>query len=103
MTELNSNTFQEAILSEQPSVVDFWASWCMPCKIFAPVLEEVSDELDGKADFYKVNIDDHGDLAAQYGITSIPTVIVFKKGEVAERFVGVRGKDEVRQAVERQL
>ena len=103
MTELDNVTFQKAIHGEQPAEVDFWASWCMPCKIFAPVLDELSDELDGKADFYKLNIDDYGDLAQKYGITSIPTVIVFKNGEAADRMTGVQAKEKVLAAVEKHL
>jgi thioredoxin 1 len=103
MTELNNTTFQTAIDNEQPTVVDFWAGWCMPCKMFGPIFEEASDEMDGKADFYKVNVDDNGELAERYDVTTIPTVIVFKKGEVADRFVGVRNKEEVVAVVEKQL
>lgn len=103
MTELDNVSFQNILQSETPAVVDFWASWCMPCKIFAPVLEEISDELDGKADFYKLNIDDYSEIAQQYSISSIPTVIVFKKGEIAERMVGVRPKEEVLEAVTKHL
>lgn len=103
MTELNVVTFEEAVSGSTPAVVDFWAGWCMPCKIFAPVLEEVSEQMEGKADFYKLNIDDFGEIASKYGISSIPTVIVFKEGEPVDRMVGVRSKDEVVQMVEKNL
>jgi thioredoxin 1 len=103
MTELNNTTFQTAIDSEQPTVVDFWAGWCMPCKMFGPIFEEASDELDGKADFYKLNVDDNGEIAEKYDVNTIPTVIIFKKGEVVDQFVGVRNKEEVVAAVERQM
>lgn len=103
MTELDHIAFDEAIKGEHPAVIDFWAGWCMPCKIFAPVLEDVADELDGKADFYKLNIDDYSAIATKYGIASIPTVIVFKAGEELERMVGVRAKDEVLDMVQRHL
>jgi thioredoxin 1 len=103
MTELTNATFQKAIENEQPTVVDFWAGWCMPCKIYSPVFEELSFEMDGKADFYKVNVDENGDLAEKYAVDTIPTTIIFKKGEITDRFVGVRPKEEVIAAVEKQL
>lgn len=102
-TELDSASFEKAINSEKPAVVDFWAGWCMPCKIFSPVMEEVSDQLDGKADFYKLNIDDYQEIARDYSIASIPTVIVFKGGKAVEQFVGVRAKEEVVEAIEKHL
>lgn len=103
MIELDSATFQETINSEQPVFVDFWAEWCMPCKVFAPVLEELSDELDGKATFCKLNIDEHASLAQEYSIQSIPTVILFKNGEPEERIVGLRTKQQFMETVEKHL
>lgn len=95
MTELNLASFKEAINSEQPVVVDFWADWCMPCRILSPVLEDISDELDGKANFCKLNTDDNVELAQEYDITAIPTVIVFKKGMELDRMVGVVPKQNI--------
>ncbi|MFV0401356.1 MAG: thioredoxin [Oscillospiraceae bacterium] len=95
MKELDNNSFDTAIATTTPVLVDFWAGWCMPCKMFAPVLEELSDELDGKAVFYKLNIDDYGEIASRYGVTSIPTLILFKNGEEQERMIGVNPKDKV--------
>lgn len=103
MLELDNATFQEVIKSDTPVVVDFWANWCMPCKIFAPVLEELSDEYDGKAQFCKVNIDDCMELAEQYAVTSIPTVIIFKNGDPEVRMIGVRPKQEVLEALKQHL
>jgi len=100
MRELTNKSFDEAIGSEQPVIVDFWASWCMPCKIFAPVFEQLSDEYDGKAEFCKVNTEDSQDLAIKYNIEYIPTVIVFKRGEELERLQGVLSKEQVRQMLE---
>ncbi len=95
MLELNTATFKETIDGDMPVVVDFWAEWCMPCKMLAPVLEEISDELDGKAQFCKVNIDDNNDLAREYDVSMIPTVIIFKNGNAVERMVGVMPKRDI--------
>ncbi len=92
MLELDAKTFDKTIKSPQPVAVDFWADWCMPCRIFTPVLEELSDELDGKAVFCKLNIDDHAELAEKYEVAMIPTLIVFKDGEPLDRLVGVHPK-----------
>lgn len=75
-----------------PILVDFWAPWCGPCKAIAPVLEELSGELAGKLAIAKLNVDDAGDVAAQYGVRAIPTLILFKGGKVAEQFVGLMDK-----------
>ncbi|MDR2932365.1 MAG: thioredoxin [Oscillospiraceae bacterium] len=103
MTEFNADSFNETISQDIPTVVDFWATWCMPCKIFAPVMEEISDDMDGKAHFGKVDVDEERDLAMQYDIVSIPTLVIFKGGEEKERLVGVRKKDEVVEAIEKYL
>ncbi len=103
MLEMDLKSFNDAIQGEQPVVVDFWAAWCMPCKIFAPVLEELSDEMDGQVTFGKVNIDEVGELAQEYSVSSIPTVVVFQKGKELERMVGVRPKEEVREKLSKLL
>ena len=100
MIELNAETFDETIQSEAPVAVDFWAEWCMPCKIFAPVWEKLEDELSGKVTFCKLNVDDCGDIAIDHGIASIPTIIVFQNGEAVKQFVGVLPKDELKSALE---
>lgn len=99
MTELKMDSFKAMSKQDTPLVVDFWAGWCMPCKIFAPVVEELSDELDGRVNFGKVDVDDQRELAAEYNIVSIPTLVIFKNGEEQERMVGVRQKDEVRATI----
>jgi thioredoxin 1 len=92
--------FETKVLNaSNPVVVDFYADWCGPCKFLAPVIEEMAKDLAGKADVYKVNVDDVQSLAARYGIQSIPTVIVFNGGQPAKQFVGVRGKEEYLAAV----
>lgn len=103
MDALNEENFAQAISSGRPIAVDFWAEWCMPCKMFAPVLEELSDELDGKADFYKVNVDDNMALAQKYNVSSIPNVVIFKNGKVVDRMVGVHAKEEVVAMMEKHI
>lgn len=92
MTELNAENFDLTINGDLPVIVDFWADWCMPCKILAPVFEEISDEFDGRAGFFKVNIDDCAGLAQQYDVAMIPTIMVFKNGKPVDKIVGVHPK-----------
>ena len=101
MRELTNESFARAINSEKPVIVDFWAGWCMPCKIFAPIFEQLSDEFDGKAEFCKVNTDDCQELAAKYNIELIPTIIVFKQGRELERTQGILQKEQVRELLKR--
>lgn len=90
VTEKNYET--EILKSPVPVLVDFWAEWCGPCRAIAPVLEDVAKELDGKLKVAKVNVDEAQDLAAQYHIMSIPTLLIFKQGEAVDQFVGAVGK-----------
>jgi len=76
-------------------LVDFWADWCIPCKMMAPILNEVAEATDGTATIYKLNVDEQQQVAAQYGIRSIPTMILFKDGKEVERIVGVKSKEAV--------
>jgi len=77
-------------------LVDFWAEWCGPCKMIAPILDELAGEYDGKVKVGKVNIDDYQAIATQYGIRAIPTLLIFKDGEVAEQVVGLRNKRDLK-------
>lgn len=87
--ELNEGNFSaEVTQSDVPVLVDFWAEWCGPCKMIAPVLSELASEAQGKFKVGKVNVDDHRNLAAQYNVQSLPTLLLFKKGEVKDTIIG---------------
>ena len=103
VTLTQANFEQEVIKSAAPVLVDFWAEWCGPCKMIAPVLEELAGEYDGKVKIGKVNIDEHQQLAINYGINSIPTLLFFKNGEVADQVVGMRSKRDLKASFDRVL
>ncbi|MBB1139542.1 thioredoxin [Myroides sp. WP-1] len=91
--EITDATFEEVVLkSDKPVLVDFWAVWCGPCKMLAPVVSELSTDFEGKAVVGKVDVDNNQEFASKYGIRNIPTVLVFKNGEVVGRQVGVAPK-----------
>ena len=101
---LTEGNFSEQVLkSATPVLVDFWAEWCGPCKMIAPVLDELAAEYDGKVKIGKVNIDEYQQIAINYGINSIPTLLFFKNGQVADQVVGMRSKRDLKASFDRVL
>jgi thioredoxin 1 len=92
VTQLDQTNFKDAVAGATPVLVDFWAPWCGPCKAIAPILDELAGEYAGKLKIAKVNVDDNGELSAQYGVRAIPTLLLFKGGAVAGTFVGMMDK-----------
>lgn len=102
--EITDATFEELVLnSDKPVVVDFWAAWCGPCRMVGPIIDELAAEYEGKAIIGKVDVDSHQQYAAQYGVRNIPTVLVFKGGEIVNRQVGVAAKNVYAEAIEAAL
>ena len=88
--KINEQDFQTKVVNDEVAVVDFSATWCGPCRMLAPVLEQISEELAGKANFYNVDVDDDSALAAGFGISSVPTVLILKNGKVVDHSLGFR-------------
>jgi thioredoxin 1 len=102
MLALTETNFSEEVLrSSVPVLVDFWAEWCGPCKMIAPILDEIAQEYDGRLKIGKVNIDEQQALASQHGIRAIPTLLVFKNGQVADQIVGLRSKRDLKANLDR--
>jgi thioredoxin 1 len=101
LKELSDQTFEAEVLqSTEPVLVDFWAPWCGPCRMITPVIEELAQENAGAAKIFKINVDDSPNTATAYGVSSIPTIMIFKGGEVHERFVGVQPKKRLQEAID---
>lgn len=104
MKEINEEQFDEEVLqSESAVLVDFWAPWCGPCRAIMPVLEELSEEYYGKIKFFKVNVDENVNIAGKYRIMSIPTIKIFKNGEIVEDMVGLQSKTQLEEVLDKYL
>lgn len=102
--EIDDSAFPREILeSNIPALVDFWANWCGPCRTIAPVIEELAEEYSGKVKFAKINVEENPQTPGQYGVRGIPTLILFKDGQVFDQVVGVVPKETLRQMLERAL
>ncbi len=98
-----SNFDGEVLKSNVPVLVDFWATWCGPCRMVAPIIEELANAYDGKIKVGKVNVDEEGSLAAQYGIVSIPTIIIFVNGKPVDKLIGAHSMDDFEDMIEKYL
>ena len=93
---LTTKTFETEILSQKgKALIDFWAPWCGPCRMIGPVIDELSDELDGQVRVYKVNVDEEPELASRYGVMSIPTIVAMNDGKISKQMVGVQSKTDI--------
>ena len=102
--EVTDATFEEEVLrAGEPVLVDFWAPWCGPCRMVAPLVEELAGEYDGKMKFVKLNTDDNMQTAARYGIRSIPTLLMFKGGELVDQIIGFRPKGDLKRTIDKAL
>ena len=104
ITTLTQDNFDaEALKSVTPVLVDFWAEWCGPCKMIAPVLDELAGEYQGRVKIGKVNLDEHQALASKYRVTAIPTLLIIKNGEVVEQMVGAKSKRDLKASLDRAI
>ena len=103
LTELTKANFNEIIMSQKPVLVDFWASWCGPCRMVAPIIDQIAEEYDEKIIVGKVDVDQDGALAAEYAVVSIPTVILFKDGKPVEKMVGAHSFDDYADMIDKVL
>ena len=98
--KITSENYKEEVLnSEKPVLIDFYADWCGPCRMMSPIIDEIAVQLGEKVKVGKVNVDENQDLAMEYGVMSIPTIVIIKDGEISKTFVGVRDKNEILEAL----
>jgi thioredoxin 1 len=101
VTLTKENFSAEVVKAAAPVLVDFWAEWCGPCKMIGPVLDELAEEYEGRVKIGKVNIDEQPELATQYGVRAIPTLLLFHQGQVADQMVGLRSKRDLKASFDR--
>ena len=102
--DVTDRSFETDVLqADVPVLVDFWATWCAPCRMLTPVIEQVAEEYSGKAKFVKLNVDDNSETAGRYSIRGIPTLLLFKGGELKDQLVGVTSKDNIKRIIDAQL
>ena len=101
MKVINSQEFEELIKEEKPTLVDFFATWCGPCRMLSPILEQVEQGANGEFKIVKMDVDESYDVAKKFGIMSVPTMIIFKNGEEQEKIVGLRQKTQIEEAIKK--
>jgi thioredoxin 1 len=103
ITFTDANFDQDVLQSKTPVVVDFWASWCMPCRIVSPIIEELAREYEGKVKVGKLNVDENQQTSGKYGIMSIPSILIFKNGQPIKTIIGAQGKEKYKKEIEEVL
>ena len=98
--KITSENYEEEVLkSDKPVLIDFYADWCGPCKMMGPIIDKIAEELEEQVKVGKINVDDNQDLAMEYNVMSIPKIVIIKEGKVVKTFVGVTGKEEIKEAI----